>query len=69
MYLGALASLQSDKDKHLFHASAKVCLQIVSGVNQETQDNDVGGQSRTELDSHANMPVVGKNAFVLEDHG
>ena len=27
------------------------------------------GQSRTELDSHANMPVVGKNAYILAEHG
>ena len=26
-------------------------------------------ESRTELDSHANMPVVGKNAYVLADTG
>ena len=25
--------------------------------------------SRTELDSHANMPVVGANAYVLADSG
>ena len=26
-------------------------------------------QSRTELDSHANMPVVGRNAFIISDTG
>ena len=25
--------------------------------------------SRTELDSHANMPVIGKHAFVISYHG
>ena len=40
---------------------------IVAGVD-ETQDGE-RVQSRTELDSHANMPVVGKNAFVLAETG
>eukprot|EP00957_Ditylum_brightwellii_P176397 13432598-Ditylum_brightwellii.AAC.1 len=26
-------------------------------------------QSRTELDSHANMPVVGRHAYVISDTG
>ena len=33
------------------------------------QDDGDGEQSRTELDSHANMPVVGKNATILSDTG
>lgn len=32
------------------------------------QDKDFG-VSRTELDSHANMPVVGKNAYILAETG
>ena len=41
---------------------------IVSGVG-ETQENDHAKESRTELDSHANMPVVGKNADALAETG
>ena len=30
---------------------------------------DVDESSRTELDSHANMPVIGKNAYILSKIG
>ena len=30
---------------------------------------DVNEISRTELDSHANMPVIGKNAYILSRIG
>ena len=33
------------------------------------QDHDTSIQARTELDSHADSPVVGRNAIVLEDTG
>ena len=71
MHSGALESLQSDKNKHLFRASARVCslfIAVAAGV-EEMQDDGNGEQSRTELDSHANMPVVGKNATILSDTG
>ena len=29
-------------------------------------DVEIDGESRTELDSHANMPVVGREALVVE---
>ena len=32
-------------------------------------DIEADGQSRTELDSHANMPVVGREAMVVERSG
>ena len=32
-------------------------------------DIDTDGQSRTELDSHANMPVVWREALVVEQSG
>jgi hypothetical protein len=41
-------------------------------ANACSVDNDKVGQdehSRTELDSHANMPVVGRNAYVISDTG
>ena len=30
---------------------------------------DMDESSRTELDSHANMPVIGKNAYILSKIG
>lgn len=66
---GELKSLQSDKNKHLFVGAVEACYQIVSGAVNGQDDDFVEGESRTELDSHANMPVVGKNAFVLADTG
>ena len=30
---------------------------------------DVNESSRTELDSHANMPVIGRNAYILSKIG
>ena len=68
MHSGALESLQSDKNKHLFKSSAEVCSMIVAGLD-ETKEDGWCEKSRTELDSHANMPVVGKNAFVLAETG
>ena len=47
------------RDNHLYAA-------IVSAMNG-VGDNP-GDESRTDLDSHANMPVVGSGAFVLVDH-
>ena len=42
----------------------------VSGVeDMQLGDGKINGMSRTELDSHANMPVVGKNVFVLAETG
>ena len=32
-------------------------------------DVETDGESRTELDSHANMPVVGREALVVEQSG
>ena len=32
-------------------------------------DVELDGESRTELDSHANMPVVGREALVVEQSG
>ena len=30
-----------------------------------TRANEMNVESRTELDSHANMPVVGKHAYII----
>ena len=42
--------------------------------NAEYSDNDAnsetqGLESRTEIDSHANMPVFGQNCYILSDSG
>ena len=37
-------------------------------VSEEATDMDEE-ESRTELDSHANMPVVGRNAYIISDTG
>jgi hypothetical protein len=39
---------------------------IASDVDVTTGDTE---ESRTELDSHANMPVVGRNAYIISDTG
>ena len=44
---------------------------IVSATTADEDRMDVDGQtmSRTELDSHANMPVVGKHCYIIRDTG
>jgi hypothetical protein len=43
---------------------------MVTDVDLVVNDEDMGAeQSRTELDSHANMPVVGRHAFIISDTG
>ena len=36
-------------------------------VNEMTRANEMNVESRTELDSHANMPVVGKHAYIIAE--
>lgn len=78
MHSGALESLQSDKNKFLFKGTAEVCARIHSlvavgdalGVEDlHYTDGKIVEVSRTELDSHANMPVVGRNVLVLAETG
>ena len=38
-------------------------------VNELTRDIEIKEESRTELDSHANMPVVGKHAYIIAETG
>ena len=43
-------------------------LVIASAIQREAEQEPVGdGISRTELDSHANMAVVGRNAYILAE--
>lgn len=41
---------------------------VIGAVNDDDESMDSGG-SRTELDTHANMPVVGRNALIIADTG
>ena len=47
------------RSNHMYH-------KIVASMEV---DSETGGQSRTELNSHANMPVVGREAMVVERSG
>ena len=69
MNLGVLEAMEADRNRYLFKASAKICLIIVSGVSDTQDMNDRAEESHTELDSHANMPVVGKHVLVLAETG
>ena len=48
---------------------------MISALEDVPEENEVhetevqGEESRTELDSHANMPVVGRNAYIISDTG
>ena len=41
----------------------------IDGEADGEDNNETEESSRTELDSHANMPVVGRNAFIISDTG
>jgi hypothetical protein len=41
---------------------------VVSTIDV-SEENDMEESSRTELDSHDNMPVVGRNAYIISDTG
>ena len=47
------------RSTHLYH-------KIVASMEV---DVEMDGESRTELDSHANMPVGGKEALIVEQSG
>jgi hypothetical protein len=47
-----------------------MCTPMVSAVDVSEDTTDIDEQdSRTELDSHVNMPVVGRNAYIISDMG
>ena len=47
------------RNSHIYH-------KIVASMEVDTETD---GESRTELDRHANMPVVGREALVVEQSG
>ena len=49
--------------------NAHVCSLLVASMADSDEDNAEGSESRTELDTHANMPVVGRNALVVAETG
>jgi hypothetical protein len=58
-------SCKINKDLQRYIATA-----TISEINgNEDPDQDTREDSRTELDSHANMPVVGKFAFIISNTG
>jgi hypothetical protein len=66
--------VQDDQENELFKIkmpdSAYSLLRpaVVSSLDV-SEENDMEESSRTELDSHANMPVVGRNAYIISDTG
>ena len=40
---------------------------ILSAASEETRANEMNVESCTELDSHANMPVAGKHAYIIAE--
>ena len=50
------------------HTAERIVAAMVADVN-ETDDDGKSRGSRTELDTHANMPVVGKHSYVVCDSG
>ena len=41
----------------------------MDGMATDSSDDEMETDSRTELDSHANMPVVGRHAYILAESG
>ena len=40
---------------------------ILSAASEESRANEMNVESCTELDSHANMPVIGKHAYIIAE--
>jgi hypothetical protein len=51
------------------HFKIYTLLANACGVDINETGTDEDEDSRSELDSHANMPVVGQNAYVISDTG
>jgi hypothetical protein len=73
---GAHASEQRNKRNNLIKINVPTqiysLLATVMASDVDDVDDDcmeAGESSQTELDSHANMPVVGRHAYVISDTG
>ena len=51
------------------HSLLSMMMTMVSAIDVSEEANDMEEKSRTELDSHANMPVAGRNACIISDMG
>ena len=56
----------STVNKYLVHLMSVLVSDVVVGDSIQSVNNKM---SRTELDSHANMPVMGRDALVVSDTG
>ena len=68
MNSSTVSALQPDKpiDRGKEVRSTHIYHKIVASMEVDAK---IDGESRTELDSHANMPVVGREALVVEQSG
>ena len=55
-----------DPDRPNTHICQLICSLTTSN---DHEDSKMAAQSRSELDSHANMVVVGRNAYIIQDTG
>jgi hypothetical protein len=65
-------SVQEEQENKLFkinvpNSTYSLLRTAVVSTLDVSEENDMEQSSRTELDSHANMPVVGRNAYVISD--
>jgi len=51
------------------HLRRLIQVNAIAVVNVDVYDLDVMSASRTELDSHANMTVIGRHSIVLNKTG
>ena len=61
---GHITGIQNDRIYSILSAASEE-----ARVNEMTRANEMNVKSRTELDSHANMPVVGKHAYIIAETG
>ena len=57
------------KDHIQVNVGSMFYLMIATALMDNTGPHKISAESRTELDSHANMPVVGMNAYVISQTG
>jgi hypothetical protein len=67
--------VQEDKESKLFKMNVPdltymlIRNAMVSALDVSEENDGMEESSRTELDFHANMPVVGRNAYIISDTG
>ena len=64
------ANMNWDPGGDMTISNSHLCSLIATAHADEPELTAAPGvESRTDLDSHANMPVVGAEAFIIADHG